>query len=371
MAYDFEGSKAQTNLSFTINETISSVVGQNYWTPVIYIGSANAATNIVSPSSTYPNNFYVSLGNYQSLLLGDLLDWFTSYFSINGITHAYIVTYDSTVASYGGLTTAFNATKTLGYFKFIYESASAAQIALGALCNGDSLTSRFWAGTNDTGVLVNPMTSGIGFDLAEAGIEAFGVYSIQSGINPALSQLALTLSTLNASGVSVGNRVESLGTTLLQTSAATSSSDYTNLTALQQQAIEANNWGFFQTTGNSTGQVSLNGSLSTKGNDEAAKWFESYQNYLGQVYGAQYFNQNPNTAFKDNISYQVILSMLRANLQPFVTARRITNLTITSTPFSKLPSTSGNNITIPNAWSADFIRGIETATVQGNLSITI
>jgi hypothetical protein len=70
---DFLGSIAQNNITFSIATSISSVVGGNYYKPIIYIGSgANATANIVTPPAT-GSYITVNASNYSTLTTGTLL----------------------------------------------------------------------------------------------------------------------------------------------------------------------------------------------------------------------------------------------------------------------------------------------------------
>jgi hypothetical protein len=62
--------------------------------------------------------------------------------------------------------------------------------------------------------------------------------------------------------------------------------------------------------------------------------------------------------------------MVKSNAQPFVELGILSNFAVTTATFAQLPATAGDTITIPNAWSAYFNRGVSYVTVQGTLYIT-
>lgn len=374
MADDFQGSTAQNALNFSINTTIETVPGSNFYTPVMYIGSGtNADANIVDPPDI-DDYITVNASNFGALLLGDLLDWFSVYFASSKNTNVLIVVYNSVTASYGGVAPAYQATKTLGYQKLIFEvgAAGAAQVALGKLCNEDSLLSQFWVGTSDAGSFASPAT-GVAADLLAASppVEAVVIYSAQSGINPALAQLGMTLSVINSTGTPVGNRTGNIASSAVVSSGTTGGSDNSNNSATEQAHLEANLIGFFRTVGNGTGQVNLVGELTNKDNDSAAQWVEAFINYVCQVNGATYITQLNPPVFTNNDAYQAILAIIRAVITPFANFGRLSNVKITKLPFTSLPAHPGNELIIPNAWSATFVRGLQEVLVQGNITITI
>jgi hypothetical protein len=371
MADDFNGSIAQNNVTFSIATSVTSVVGQNYYTPMIFIGSgANATANIVTPASVFPAILPVNAGNFGTLTTGPLKTWLASFYAENTLSAINIVTYDSVIAAYGGLTTAYNAYKNLSYQKFVFETgtAGAAKIALGNLCAADILLSQFWSGTSDAGTLASPQIAGLGFQLA--GIDCRMVYSAQSGIDPALSSLGLALGRINGTGTPVGNRLDYNRTTTVYASGTTGGADNSNVSATAMANLKTNNIGFWETVGNGTGAVAVYGDLTTTGKFVGAEWFKSYFQYINQVNCATYLTDGANPKYKNNTTYQGILGMMTAAMQPFVTIGVIGDFVVTAPTFANLPITSGNNITIPNAWSATFNRGVSTVIVQGTLYIT-
>lgn len=375
MANDFLGSIAQNNVTFSIATSINSVVGSNYYTPIIYIGSgANATANIVTPPAT-GSYITVNSSNFSTLTTGTLLLWLTSFYAVNNsLSQVIICVYDSVVAAYGGLTTAYASTKTLGYQKFIFETgtAGAAKIALGTLCSQDPLLSEFWSGTADSGTLANPQVAGLGFQLASNSppIDCRLVYSAQTGIEPALTSLGLALGYLNGTGTPVGNRVDYNRTNAVLASGTTGGSDNSNVSATGMANLKLNNIGFYETVGNSTNAVAVVGDMTTTGKYAGAEWFKAYFQYINQVQCATYLTDAANPKYKNATTYAGILGMVQANAQPFIDIGVISNFQITAPTFNNLPASAGNTIVIPNAWSAYFNRGLTYATVQGTLYIT-
>lgn len=373
MADDFIGSIAQNNISFTIATSVSSVVGANFYTPIIYIGSGtNANANIVTPPSAgaYIN---CTAGDFGTQTKGTLLAWLTGYFAENGVSAIRICVYDSTQALYAGLTTAYQATKALSYQKFIFETGTTydAKLALATLCAQDTLLSQFWSGTDEEGALASPMTDGLAFHLAGASLPGYVVYSNQSGIEPALAALGLALGSINSTGTPVGNRIDYHRTVSFKASGTTNvGSDNSNVTATGQTNLKSNNVSYFETVGNGTNAVALIGDIMIGGNYVGAEWFKAYFRYTNQVNCAQYLTDPANPKFKNDTTYQGILAMVTNSAQPFVQLGVLSNFKITAPTFANLPPAAGNTFNIPNCWSASYNRGVSFATVQGVLYVT-
>jgi len=375
---DFTGSIAQNNLTFSISTTVQTSVGSNYYTPMIYIGSAaNAIANFVSTPPAIGVVTTVNASNFSTIVKGTLLAWLTAYFGVNNsLTAVNIVIYDSTIASYGGLTTVYGTTKTLSYHKFIFEpgTASDSKVALATLCAADPLLSQFWSGTSDTGGLASPMTTGMAYVLNTAGYDAVVTYSAQSAIEAGLVTLGLQLSYLNASGTSVGNEPGAPNTNAIYASGTLGGSDNSNVSATGMANLKTNNIMYFETVGNGTGNVAVIGDQTLKGSYSSANWFSAYLQYISQVGGATYITTPPRPG-KTITTYNNLINILNNNAYPFTQGAQpiISNFTLTNYPYAKAPTSAGNTfiITGPNgyAWTALFNRGLSYATITGNLTV--
>lgn len=374
---DFDGSIAQNNLTYSISTTVQTVVGSNFYTPMIFIGSgANTTANFVTPPAT-GSLTTVNASNFSTIVKGSLLAWLTPYFAVNnGLTAVNLVVYDSTVGSYGGLTTAYQAKKTLSYHKFIFEPGTAgdSKIALATLCAADPLLSQFWTGTSDAGSIVTPLASGLAYQLSQAAVEACITYSAQSGIEAGLVALALQLSYLNPSGTSVGNEPGAPSTTAVYASGTTGGSDNSNVTATGQANLKTNNIMYFETVGNGTGAVAIIGDQTNKGNYSSAQWFSAYLQYKSKVDGASYLASTPRPG-KTETTYNNLVNILQTNAYPFTQGSQpiISNFTLVNYPYNKAPASAGNTFTITGpagyAWTALFNRGLTYATITGNLTV--
>ena len=73
--------------------------------------------------------------------------------------------------------------------------------------------------------------------------------------------------------------------------------------------------------------------------------------------------------FRNNATYQAILSLVTDTAMPFVAFGRLADLHLTAPVFTDLPA-SGDAITVPNAWEATYIDNVRSTTVYGTLYLT-
>jgi hypothetical protein len=374
MANDYQGSIAQQFVTFSTTQTITSVVGSNFYTVGVYVGSgADATAYFVGTPPAIGAALIVNQSNFATLTQGTLLTDLTLFFASNSLSQVYLVVYDSTVSTFGGIAVQFPVFKQFFYFTVAIASGvqsvqNSLGIVLSTQCLTDTLLTKACVGTNDplcaSLTQVGDITSQWGVTYAVAGLRPWMVYHATA--NGVMAQLGLTLGSINATGTPVGNKTSYIATSNITPSgAAGANPDATTVTNLV-----AKNVGFFLTVGNSTGQVALKGQNDIRANSVAANWLVQYVDYVAGVSTATYLTNT--NAFKNNDTYQGILSILSAVLTPFGPAglQRLSNLLITKASFSSLPATAGNTITIPNAWSAVFNSNVEVVTVQGNLTIS-
>ena len=149
-----------------------------------------------------------------------------------------------------------------------------------------------------------------------------------------------------------------------------SAETHTNVTAAAMTNLAKNKTSYLETVGNQTGAVAVIGDQTILGDYFGAEWFKNYFQYVCQVACAEYLTDPVNPKYKNNTTYQGILGIVRAKAQPFIELGILSNFSVTTAPFSSLPASAGNTIVIPNAWSADFNRGVSYVTVQGTLYIS-
>ena len=395
---DYIGSIAQNFISFASTFQINAVPGANFNSVLLFVGSGEAVANTgtlgnyFTASGTAPavGSFYTLNGqNYSTQVGGPLLVWLNEFFSGNSnLSNIYIAIYDDSATSGGtifpsgsvtALTTQYNAYKMYAYFKMITNGTSgnfsntAAKVALASLCQPDvNLLSQCWIDTSDVGVL----TATSGTSVYQCHANGYDVVPIYDGntvtcgtgtceVSGALVQLGLSLGYLNATGTSVGNSLDMLATGIIGPSGAGN----TNLTPTQMATLASINVGYFLYIGNTTGQVALRGGHTVLNNLPSAQWVTGYIDYMSAVTTATYLAQY--NRFKNNTTYQAILSIIMGYMNAFTGIGRFTGAAITAPAWSVVaPLSNGQTIIVPNAWTATFNDNVRNVTVNGTLYIS-
>jgi len=396
---DYLGSLAQSFITFATSYQISANPGQNFENVLLYVGSGEAIATSGTLGAYFPalsgvapavSSLYTLNGqNYSTQVGGALLAWCTEFFSgNNNLSNLYVAVYDDSstlggtvfpAAAVTALTTQYTNTKMLAYFKMITCGTAGnfsnvtAQLALAALCQADvGILSQCWIPSNDANLLtmggatVAAQAKNNGYDavvIYDANTLTVGTGTAQ--VSGPLIQLGLSLGYLNATGVSVGNNLDMLQTGLIGPSGAGN----TSLTATQMANLATINVGYFLYVGNTTGYVCLRGGKSVINNLPAASWCTSYIDYMSAVSAATYLAQQ--NRFKNNTTYQAILSILAQYLNLFSSIGRLTGATITAPAWAVAQTLSnGQSIVVPNAWQATFNDNVRNVTVNGTLYIS-
>jgi hypothetical protein len=372
MAYDFQGSIAQLYIQFAASVVASVVPGENYYKVMLFVGETEAASYFtVAPavgSITECNS-----GNFATTVIGPLLAYLTQFYANNTVSTVYVVVYDDTTVTVGtfpagavtALTTQFNAYHDRAYFKMItLHNNIPANSALATLCHSDVLLSQCWIDANDAQMLVPASVTSMYGVCHLAGSSPVIVYHPDATKSGALTQLGLSLATINGTGTPVANSLDYLGTAEMTGSGASGA----NLSASDIATLTAINCGFFLTIGDGTGRVALKGGKTITGSVAAADWLVQYIDFVAAVQTANMLTTL--NRFKNNETYQCILTILSNLLNSFYSIGRISNVIISAPTFSKLPPATGDMITIPNAWSATYNDNIRRVAVQGTLYIT-
>jgi prepilin-type N-terminal cleavage/methylation domain-containing protein len=118
--------------------------------------------------------------------------------------------------------------------------------------------------------------------------------------------------------------------------------------------------------GDGTSNVVVEGSLYNNGDSVGAEWIKAYITYMCKVKTANFITQGGK--FRNNSTYQAILTILRSVVNGFLQFGRLANFVVSAPPFSDLPKT-GDTIVINNAWKADYIDQVRSVTVYGTLYI--
>lgn len=375
MSDKFKGSIAQVNVQYPIETVINPIAGAQYSRAIIYINVANAADYLPGLSaSERAAGKVVELTSaaYGEICGARLKNWLVPFFTKAQTATVYVAIFDedgeSTTAT-APLDTVYEATKMLAYFKFGCEESTdynALQVSLSNLCKADSLYSTLWVGTSDEGVLAG--TSTLLTALTGAGSNARVIYNADTNINPALAQLGASLSVANATGTPVGNSMDMYAfNTIGASGAADAEGNSTNLSQTQKSSLDSQKVGYNTYVGDGTENVVTEGSLNLKGESEGANWVKHYIEYMCKVETANLITRL--NKFRNNETYQAILLIVTNQARPFVDFGRLANFQITAPIYRDLPA-SGDQITVPNAWQADYIDNVRQTTVYGTLYIT-
>lgn len=366
MSDNFKNSIAQVNVQFPIETVIQPIAGENYSKAVIYMPLSKAAEYLPGVSEAAAGTVTVlNSSNYGALTGGLLKTWLVPFFTSAQAAEINVAIYDDTAeATTNLLATVYEATKYLGYFKFGITAAdgyNALQASLCGLCAADTLYSRLWVGTSDTNVLTS--TSALVTALNATSGTYRLVFASDATINPALAQLGKSLSSANVTGTPVGNDVDMVAFNTI----AASGTDGANLNSTQKAALDAQKIGYVTKVGDGTENVVVEGSLYSNGDSVGAEWVKAYITYVAKAQTANYITGM--NKYRNNATYQGILLILTNIVQGFVTLGRLDDFAITAPVFRDLP-TSGDVITIANAWEATYIDKVRQVAVYGTLYIT-
>lgn len=369
----FKDSIAQANVNFPIETVITPIAGENYSRAIIYMDVDNAATYLPGVNSAAAGDFVeLTSANYGDLTGGLLKKWLVPFFTKATTAKVGIAIYnhsDTTTPATKPLSDIYELTKMYAYFKFAIEEAAgynAAQVALSNLCIADPLYSVLWVGSDD-GALLSKSSSLLSA-LKTADSTARVVYNANSDINPALAQLGATLSSVNQTGTPVGNSMDMVQFNTIGASGnANSDGEHVNLTATEKLALDDQKVGYQTWVGDGTENVVTEGSLYLNGDSVGANWVKSYIEYMCKVKTANYITRM--NTFRNDPTYQAILLILTDQVDPFLQFGRLADFRITAPVFEDLP-TSGDQITIPNAWEATYVDNVREVTVYGTLYLT-
>ena len=373
----FKNSIAQSNVNYPIETVITPIAGENYSRALIFMNVTNAATYLPGVQSAAAGDLVeLDSSNYGSLTGGRLKNWLVPFFTKATTAKVGIAIFDTDQAgdpdpipATAPLDAVYEAKKMYGYFKFaIGESAeyNDLQVSLSNLCSADPLYSTLWVGTSDEGVLSN--NSSLITSLNNAESKARVIYNANSDINGALAQLGATLSSVNTTGTPVGNSIDMVQfNTIGASGAAGEDGEYQNLTATQKSTLDDQKIGYQTWVGDGTENVVTEGSLCLNGDSVGANWLKAYIEYMCKVTTANYMTRM--NVFRNNQTYQAILLILTDTVRPFLEFGRLSGFRLTAPTFDKLP-TSGDQITVPNAWEATYIDNVREVTVYGTLYLT-
>ena len=430
---DFLGSVAQEDVQFTTRIVKTSRVGDNYWKVMVFVESdrfvnAEDIGWIPVPGSTKCKALTVTANDYTEHTTGVLRSWLYDLFC-NGFSGdcilitcgphdagSTVIVHSTDGASFfsdpemsvpatipGG--TSPTSTGESNQYSYTVAPSSTAFIAAmeeayglvkayayhKTVCANPVLTleSPFTVGpeiavkmadlcASDKGLLSSapyfPFSSGTPEDLMSdplyaalknADKDAFLSAHQDKTRNAALYSLGLAMSTLNGSGTSVGNSMD-----MIKSSAITSSGpNGQNLSKPIRDILYAANIQSFKPVGDNSGNVAAKGASTLKGEVVQAMWIVAYVTYMVKVAVARMIT-TPNF-LKNASNYSNILGIMVAYLQEFGPSGsgRLENIQITAPSFGGLPAASGDEIIIPDAWSARYVDQVRKVEITGTLYI--
>jgi len=367
----FKDSIAQTNVQFPIETVIEPIAGENYGRAVIFLPLSLAEANLPGVTTPEAGKLYVlNSSNYGVVTGAGLKKWLIPFFTSAQAGVLGVAIYDDTQdAETNLLADVYEKFKMYGYFKFGFSTTAYndLQVALCNLCAADTLYSRLWVGTSDANVLTKTSLLVSALKAADGAYRL--IYNPDSNINPALAQLGSSLSKVNATGTPVGNSVDMAG---FNTIGASGSDDDEgnplNLTATEKAALDDQKIGYDTWVGDGTENVVTEGSLYSNGDSVGAEWVKAYITYMCKVRTANYMARM--NVFRNNQSYQAILLILQDVVSGFVAMGRLADFAITAPNFRDLPK-SGDKITVPDAWRANYIDDLREVAVYGTLYLTM
>ena len=370
MSDNFNGSIAQVNVQFPIETVIEPIAGENYSRVLIYMPLSKGSEYLPGVDSLAAGNIVaLDSANYGSLTGGLLKTWLVPFFTSAVAAKAGVAVYDDAESATKTLATMYEGSKFYAYFKFGITDAAKyndLQKQLCNLCAADTLYSRLWIGTDDVNVLTKNS------ELVNVLKETMGayrlVYNPDTTINGALAQLGRSLSVANATGTPVGNSVDMVAFNTIKASGAIDEDgNRINLTATQKAALDEQKIGYQTYVGDGTENVVTEGSLYSNGDSVGAEWVKAYITYVCKVKTANLIARM--NTFRNNSTYQAILLILQDVVKGFINMGRLDNFLLTAPIFADLPE-SGDQITVPNAWQADYIDNVRAVTVYGTLYLT-
>lgn len=370
MSEKFNGSIAQENVQFPIETVIEPIAGENYSRALLYMPVSKAAEYLPGVDSPAAGNIVkINSGNYGSVTGGLLNTWLVPFFKSAQSAVVGIAVYDDGDEATLTLESVYQQSKYYAYFKFGIaegDAYNALQVLLAQLCLTDPLYSALWIGTSDSAVKTKQ--SQLVTTLNGIKSNARVVYNPDGAINPALAQLGKSLSVVNQTGTPVGNSIDMAAFNTIRASGADDEEgNPMNLTPTEKAALDEQKIGYQSYVGDETDNVVTEGSLTLTGDSVGAEWVKNYITYVCKIKTASYMARM--NTFRNNATYQGILLLLTSVVNGFIEMGRLAEFAITAPSFENLPS-SGDVITVPNAWQAKYIDDVRSVSVYGTLYIT-
>lgn len=430
---DFLGSVAQEDVQFTTRIVKTSQVGDNYWKVMIFVESdrfvnAEDIGWTPVPGSATCKALTVTANDYTEHTIGVLRSWLYDLFcngfsgdcilitcgphdagstvtvySTNGTSffsdpemsvpatipvgvsptpagesnqYSYTVAPSST-AFIAAMEEAYGLVKAYAYHKTVcanpvltlespFTVNPEVAVAIADLCAYDKgLLSSAPYFPFSSGTPEDPMSDPLYAALKNADKDAFLSAHQDKTRNAALYSLGLAMSILNGSGTSVGNSMD-----MIKSSAITPSGpNGQNLSKPIRDILYAANIQSFKPVGDNSGNVAAKGASTLKGAVVQAMWIVAYITYMVKV-GVARLVTTPNY-LKNAANYGRILGVVSNYLKKFGQegSGRLKDMQITAPSFGGLPAANGDQIIVPEAWSARYVDQVREVQITGTLYI--
>ena len=424
---DFLGSYAQENVAFTTRVIRTAKVGDNFYKVMMFVESSRFVTAssidwVQVPGSSTLKALTVTASDYAEYTTGLLRSWLYDLFcsgfsgdciliacgdvtssdvytpvgspsgnpqeqgwyvsdggsgytpttddSVRGSTTYYIksTTYN-TEAFVAGMTEAYNSLKACAYHKTVCaggedEISPTVAVELAKLCAGDKgLLSSAPLFPFTTATPEVPTSDKLYNALKEANADAFMSAHQDTTRNASLVSLGIALAIYNGSGTPVGNNMEMTATSMLTSSGPAG----LQLSKSIRDMLAGLNIQTWKPVGDNTGNVAAYGALTLLGDTYAATWIVAYITYMTKVRVAQMLTEG--NFLKNAANYARIIGAMNSILSMFADSGRLENIQTTAPAYADLPESSGDEIVVPDAWSATYISNVRKVTITGTLYI--
>lgn len=386
---DFLGSVAQEDVLFTTRVVKTTRVGDNYWKAMIFVepGRFVTTTDIgweAVPGVADVKALSVDATNYAEYTKGTLKQWLYDLFC-NGFSGDCILV-ACPIGTSGSEVTGFNTNMEAAYYKlkayayhktvcaaptlaldatFVLDAAVCVKLA--QLCAGDKglLSSApyypFTTATPET-----PSSDLVYAALiAATGADAFMSAHQDATRNGALYSLGLAMSTINGSGTCVGNSMDMIKSANITSSGPNGE----NLAKAIRDNLFDKNIQSFKPIGDNSGNVAAKGASTILGDVVQATWIVAYITYMVKIAVANMITV-PNF-LKNASNYSKILTVLSSYLSKFGMSGsgRLRDIQNNAPAFGALPAARGDQIIIPDAWSARYVDQVREVQITGTLYI--
>lgn len=392
---DFLGSFAQENVAFSTQVVKTAVVGDNFFKTMIFVENdrfvnSSAVGWVTVPGVANAKAVSVNADTYLSFMeepgegVNILQGWLSDLF-VNGNTYDCILVAcgassgtDAVSTFTSNMQDAYDALKAYAYHKTVCACPSdsatvmtavlpSLAVALAQRCKTDkgllsSAPYLPYTTTTPEDTSSDPLYAALTGAQADAFMSAYQ----DPSRNTALYSLGIALSILNGSGTPVGNSMDMIATSNIQSSGPSGQ----GLSPAVRSILTSANIQSFKPVGNNTGSCAAMGAKTLQGDVIQATWIVAYVTYMTKVGVAQLLTQA--NFMKNAANYTQILAVLKTQLGKFGESGsgRLSGLAITAPGFGSLPEAKGDEIIIPNAWSANYVDQVRKVQITGTLYIS-